>query len=176
MKTEIVGKNIEVTPAIKERIEEMLQVVDKYFHKENVKAHVVVRTYPVGQKIVINLSLDANHRIKQEVINEDLYVAIDIAGGKLERQIRKFKDRLVTKHHEKKTLIDYLKEHEETGDKAPQIIKRKHIDNKPMSEEEAILQFEISGYNFYLFEDQKDETTKVLYRRKDGEYGILVVE
>ncbi|MFV0288800.1 MAG: ribosome hibernation-promoting factor, HPF/YfiA family [Mycoplasmatales bacterium] len=172
MKVRIIGKNIEVTEAIKNAVEEQLQILDKYFVDKELQADVVVRTYKVGQKIEITVNMDKNHTLRQEEVQDDLYDAITLAVKKMERQVRKFKNRLV-EFNNKKEIISMFLEQDITED-IPKITKRKQLDdNKLMTEAEAILQFELVGHDFFIFEDANTEITKVLYKRKDQEYGII---
>ena len=94
MKLEVVGKNIEVTEGIRNAIENAVNELDKYFVKKELTTKVVVKTYPVGTKVEMTIIVDADHTLRQEVMNDDLYYAIDKAGKKMERQLRKFKERL----------------------------------------------------------------------------------
>ncbi|MFV0289246.1 MAG: ribosome hibernation-promoting factor, HPF/YfiA family [Mycoplasmatales bacterium] len=172
MKVRIIGKNIEVTEAIKNAVEEQLQILDKYFVDKELQADVVVRTYKVGQKIEITVNMDKDHTLRQEEVQDDLYDAITLAVKKMERQVRKFKNRLV-EFNNKKEIIGMFLEQDIVED-IPKITKRKQLDdNKLMTEAEAILQFELVGHDFFIFEDANTEITKVLYKRKDQEYGII---
>ncbi len=172
MEVKIIGKNIEVTDAIQSAIEEQLGALDKYFANKELKANVVVRTYNVGQKVEITIQMDKDHTLRQEEVREDLYDAINAAVKKMERQVRKFKNRLVDFKH-KKNVMDMFAEQDIQEDVA-KVTKRKLLDdNKLMTEDEAILQFEIIGHDFFIFEDANTEITKVLYKRKDQEYGII---
>ncbi len=173
MKIQIVGKNIDVTESIRNTIEEEMKVIDKYFSNKELDAKVVVRTYPVGQKVEITVFVDKDHTLRQEEVSEDLYVSIKEAISKMERQIRKFKSRIVDSKQKAKLAEVFfdLEEKEELR----KITKRKVFEDKLMSEEEAILQFELSGHDFYIFTDASTEYTKVIYKRKDKEYGIIEI-
>lgn len=174
MEVRIIGKNIEITEAIKQNIQESLNKLDKYFVDKQLKANVVVRTYNVGQKIEITIPIDKNHTIHQEYTSDDLYEAISQASKRIERQIRKIKDRIIEKN-QKKELISIFQD--KTKEKElVKITKRKTLDDKLMTEEEAILQFELSGHDFFIFDDANSECTKVLYKRKNKEYGIIELD
>ncbi len=178
MRYEIIGKNIEVTEGIRTAAKDSLGELEKYFNDKDVTARVVVRTYPVGQKVEVTLVPIKGHAIRQEVIHENLYAAIDMAGKKLEKQIRKLKERVTTSNKRKKGFSEIYVESaiQESNDKLREITRRKTLENKPMTEEEAILQFELSGHDFYVFEDFEVELTKIIYKRKDGQYGIIELE
>ncbi len=178
MRYEIIGKNIEVTEGIRTAATDSLGDLEKYFNDKDVTARVVVRTYPVGQKVEVTLIPTKGHAIRQEVIHENLYAAIDMAGKKLENQIRKLKERVTSSKKRKKSFGEVYVENEigQHKEKLREVTRRKKLENKPMTEEEAILQFEMSGHDFYVFEDFEVEITKIIYKRKDGQYGIIELE
>ncbi len=173
MRFEIIGKNIEVTEGIREAAYEALTGLEKYFASQEIDAKVLVRTYPVGQKVEVTLVIDGGQTIRQEVQHEDLYAAIDIAGKKLEKQIRKLKGRVTSSKRQAAGLAELLADFDSKDEPLQQITRRKELSNKPMTEEEAILQFELSGHDFYVFDDFEVDMVKILYKRKDGEYGII---
>lgn len=175
MKVNIIGKKIEITEGIRENIIASLSKLDKYFKNEEKTADVVIKTYAIGQKIEITLPLDKHHTLRQEVVERDLYQAINEATDKIEKQIRKVKDRASDRREEKVDFLSILSEFEKAKEAPVQITRRKSLELKPMSEEEAILQFELVGHDFYLFEDASSEETKVLYKRKEGSYGVIIV-
>lgn len=172
MKFEIYAKNIEITEGIKQNLESSLSKLDKYFKGDELKAIVRVSTYAGGQKIEIKLPIDNKHTLRQETVEKDLYHAINIAVEKLETQIKKVKNRAADHINERQMLLDYFAEFD-ADEKVSSIIKRKHLELYPMSEEEAILQFEIIGHDFFIFLDGHTNETKLLYKRKDGEYGVI---
>ena len=176
MKLEVVGKNIEVTEGIRNAIENAVNELDKYFVKKELTTKVVVKTYPVGTKVEMTIVVDADHTLRQEVMNDDLYYAIDEAGKKMERQLRKFKERVVSAKKKNIDINHFLVEDFEQIKEPRKIIKRKEVKGKPMTEEEALLQFEILGHDFFVFEDFQEEVNKIIYRRKDNEYGIIVLK
>lgn len=178
MKIQVIGKNVEVTEGIKGAVEERLLDLRKYFSVDQLEANVVVRTYKVGQKVEVSLAIDPSHTIRQEVTHDDLYAAIDIVGKKLEKQIRRFKDRAATMEHKKMPLAETFNLESFTGEAKPdqKITRRKTLENKPMSEAEAILQFELVGHDFFAFEDFNDNKNKILYKRSDKDYGIIVLD
>ncbi len=172
MEVRIIGKNIEVTEAIQNAVKDNLQVLDKYFVNKELNANVVVRTYNVGQKVEITIQMDKDHTLRQEEVREDLYDAIAVAVKKMERQVRKFKNRIVDFKNKKDIMSMFLDQ--EIKEDVAKVTKRKQLDDgKLMTEEEAILQFELIGHDFFIFEDANTEITKVLYKRKDQEYGVI---
>ncbi len=177
MRYEIVGKNIEVTEGIRDAVRSSLDELVKYFAEKDIVAKVLVRTYSVGQKVEVTLVIDSGHSIRQEVTHDDLYAAIDLVGKKLEKQIRRMKERISTSKRQSKSVSEvFAPAFEKEEEILRQVTRRKSLSNKPMTEEEAILQFELSGHDFFVFEDFEVEIIKVLYKRKDGEYGIIELE
>lgn len=172
MNFNIHGSNVEITQSIKNYIQSKLGKLDKYFDNSNeITAKVVVRVRGIDQIVEVTIPTKLA-TIRSEESNADLYAAIDLVVDKLERQIRKSKTRI--RHKEK--IVDYgfidfevPEEENETG----KIVKRKDIDNKPMSEEEAILQMNLVDHDFFVFENSDTHTISVIYKRKDGNYGIL---
>ena len=172
MKFNIHGSNLEITPSIKSYIENKLGKLDKYFESsDEITAKVVARVRGLDQIVEVTIPTKLA-TIRSEEYNPDLYAAIDLVVDKLERQIRKSKTRI----RHKDRIIDYGFidfEVPETEKDENKIVKRKTIDNKPMSEEEAILQMNLVDHDFFVFDNSDRNTISVIYKRKDGNYGIL---
>ncbi len=169
------GDKIEITKAMKDYLNEKLKRLDKYLEKsENVRANIVVKVKGHLQTIEITIPLH-NFIIRSEETQDDFYAAVDKAIDIMERQIRKNKTKIKAKAT--KTKIDFNiidieeEEHEESN-----IIKRKRIEVKPMDEEEAILQLELLGHEFYLFKNVDTNKEAVVYKRKNGGYGLIEAE
>lgn len=176
MKITLRGKNIEITEAIEEKVSEKLSKLDKYFIvSENVEAKVLVRTYPYGQKIEVTIPTEYV-LLRAEVVAQDLYNAIDLVIDKLEGQIRKYKTRLNRKSKDNKLAfnlasIEPLEEEEEDV-----LVKTKTITPKPMDMEEAIMQMELIGHSFFVYRDTETDAISIVYRRNDGDYGLIETE
>lgn len=172
MNFNIRGDKIEVTDSIKNYVKEKLQRLEKYFDEpSSLTAHVLVRVRNGNQIIEVTIPT-ARYTLRAEEKNADLYAAIDLVIDVLERQIRKNKTKLNKKRSEEPIGFAFLENdsEEEINDT---IVKRKDIDSKPMSEEEAILQMELLGHDFFLFKNVDEECISVIYKRKDGNYGII---
>lgn len=166
------GNKVEVTDAIRNYIENKIGRLDKYFsNPTEIKANIVIKTRGINQIIEITIPIKKNI-LRCEESNKDLYAAIDIASDKLERQIRKNKTKLKHKKVDN-VFIDFEVDEEET--KVETISKRKVIDNKPMSEEEAILQMNLIDHDFFIFQNTDTNNMSVIYKRKDGDYGIIEI-
>ena len=173
MKLNIRGSKIEITDAIKSYLEGKVQKLDKYFENpEEINANIVVKTKGIDQTVEITIPIK-KAILRVEESNKDLYSSIDLAVDKLERQIRKNKTKIKQKNNREKfdLFIDF--EVEEVEENTETIVKRKTVDMKPMSEEEAILQMDLLGHEFFIFKDSDTDTNAVLYKRKDGNYGII---
>ena len=170
MKINIHGRKLEVTDAIKSYIEEKLKKLDKYFEDpSDITATVVVKVR--GNDQIIEVTVPSKRfTLRGEESHKDLYAAIDLVTDKIERQIRKNKTRIKKNYKEVITFNNEVDDIEEDNNT---IIKRKTIDMKPMSEEEAILQMNLLGHDFFVFNNTNTQTVSILYKRKDGNYGIL---
>jgi len=172
MKLNIRGDKIEVTDSIKAYVEDKLSKLDKYF-KEELEAKVLIRVRNNLQFIEVTIPTN-KFTIRAEAGNADLYAAIDKVEEVLERQIRKNNTR-IRDRYKKETISEFNFElNIETDVEEPnKIIKRKTIEIKPMDEEEAILQMELLNHDFFMFKNVDEECISVIYKRKDGEYGII---
>ncbi len=175
MKITLRGKNIEITEAIEEKVGEKLSKLDKYFIvSENVEAKVLVRTYPYGQKIEVTIPTEYV-LLRAEVVDQDLYNAIDLVIDKLEGQIRKYKTRLNRKSKDNKLAFN-LASIEPLDDEEDVLVKTKTITPKPMDMEEAIMQMELIGHSFFVYRDTETDAISIVYRRNDGNYGLIETE
>ena len=172
------GDNIKVTKAIQDYAQEKLGKIEKYLgDSNNVRATVMVNVKGHRQKVEVTIPLKTVI-LRAEETREDLYAAIDVVVDKLERQIRKNKTKLQSKKMKEIFSKDFMfesieKVEEENEDK---IVKRKKVEVKPMSEEEAILQMELLEHQFYIFKDAETDKVAVVYKRKEGNYGIIESE
>ena len=177
MKLNIRGEKITVTQSMKNYITEKLAKVDKYFENpEEITANVLVRIKGLEQIIEVT-ALTKKFTLRAEESNEDFYAAVDLVVAKLERQMRKNKDRLNKKYKNVEALefnFDYEpEEKEEVEENVSAIVKRKNISMKPMDEEEAVLQIELLNHDFFVFKNIDEECVSVIYKRKDNNYGII---
>lgn len=170
------GKNIELTEGIETKINKKLSMLDKYFiMSDNVEAKVLIRTYPVGQKIEVTIPTDYV-LLRAEVIDEDLYNAIDLVIDKLERQIRKYKTRLSRKSKDNKLAFNVASIEPLETVEEDELVKTKTISPKPMDMEEAIMQMELIGHAFFVYRDTETDSVSVVYKRHDGKYGLIETE
>ena len=166
------GDKVDATKAISDYAKEKLGKLDKYIdNADKVKATIFMKIRNHSQKVEVTIPLK-KLILRAEEEQNDIYSAIDVVVDKIERQIRKNKTKLAKRNKEVKEIIfDEIEEmDEETSSK---IVKRKKIDVKPMSEEEAIIQMELLGHSFYLFKDSNTLKPMLIYKRTDGDYGII---
>ena len=175
MKYNIRGDKLVVTDAINEYVETKLSKLNKYFKEEDILANILLRVRGNSQIIEVTIPTD-KFILRGEEEDKDLYAAIDLVTDKLERQIRKNKTRLKKQNSidnkYKEFNFEYIIPEEETTEDE-QIVKRKNIEMKPMDEEEAILQMNLLGHEFFVYKDINTNKVCVIYKRKDGHYGLI---
>ena len=164
IRVEIRGENIEVTDAIRTFIEDKVNKLDRYFSDDrDVFAHANIKTYQNKMgKVEITVPMKGL-TLRAEERHDDLYAAVDAVVEKLERQIRKYKTRINRKSREE----------EESNEDEIKVVKSKEFTLKPMDAEEAILQMNMLGHDFFVFNDRYTESTSIVYKRKDGKYGLI---
>ena len=160
--------------SIKNYVETKLDRLNKYFTEDDLTANVLTKVRGNRQIVEVTIPTD-KFILRSEEENEDLYAAIDLVSDKLERQIRKNKTKL-SKRNKINNKYEYLnfdyeidKDEEDEGN----IVKRKHFDMKPMDEEEAMLELELLGHEFFVYKDMHTNNVCVLYKRKNGGYGLI---
>ena len=173
MKFNIHGKKLEVTDSIKDYIENKIGRLDKYFdNPENITATVVIKLTSKNQVVEVTINTHS-FVIRGEESNSDLYASIDLVSDKIERQIRKNKTRMHKKINKEKIKDFNLAYENEQEEKSDIIVKRKVVETKPMDEEEAILQMELLGHDFFVFKNANTDEFNIIYKRKEGNYGII---
>ncbi|WP_391120420.1 ribosome hibernation-promoting factor, HPF/YfiA family [Psychrobacillus sp. L3] len=174
------GENIEVTPAIRDHVEGKVEKVARYFNEEiQATANVNLKVYNDRQtKVEVTIPMK-NLTLRAEERNADMYAAVDLIVDKLERQIRKYKTKVNRKFREREGVAAYFATvdtpdasggHSEEEDN---IVRTKQFDLKPMDQEEAVLQMNMLGHNFYIYTDADSNGTHIVYKRKDGKYGLI---
>ena len=168
------GEKIKITPAIDSYAKEKIGKLDKYFENpDEINANVLVRIRGIEQIVEVTIPIK-NAVLRGEERNKDLYSTIDLVVDKLERQIRKNKTKIQKKKNKvilPEFRMDFKVERKEA--EKNKIVKEKLIETKPMSKEEAILQMELVDHDFYVFKDDKTMEISVVYKRKDGNYGLI---
>lgn len=170
------GKNITITDGLREAVERKLTKLEKYF-SPNVKLYAILSVEKNRQ--IIEVTIPFNGVIlRAEESNDDMYEAIDTVLEKLERQIRKQKTKLEKRKYgdalKFRAIPDYVPNFE--GDNKSKIVKTKRFAVKPMNDEEAVLQMEMLGHKFFVYKNADTNEVNVLYKRKDGQYGLIEPE
>ena len=170
MEINVRGTKVEITESMRNYVSEKLGKLDKYISLEGVRASVLVKVRNYSQKVEVTIPLKTLI-LRAEAEEQDFYSAVDIVINKLERQIRKNKTKL--QKREKKGLKELNVDEAIEIPEEKEVVKRKKIDLKLMSSEEAILQMDLLGHNFFLYKDEETDMPAVVYKRKDGGYGII---
>ena len=172
MNISITGRNIELTDGLKAAVEEKLSKLDKYFVRDT-EVHVTMSVEKERQKVEVTIPVKGNI-IRSEQVSNDMYVSIDLVEEVIERQLKKYKKKIIDKHQNsdnfQKAFIE--KDYDSFEDDLP-IIRTKKFEIKPMYPEDACVQMELLGHAFYVFVNAETDQTSVVYRRKDGTYGMI---
>lgn len=176
MKMNYAGKNMDVTDALRDITDKKLSKLEKYFQGE-VEGNVTFSTQRNNKTIEVTINLPGTI-LRAEESSDDMYGSIDKAVDVLERQIRKYKTKLQNRYKNNDTIrfenvIDLPRD---SDDDRPKLVKTKRFGIKPMSSEEAILQMELLRHNFFVYIDAESDGINVVYKRKDGNYGLIEPE
>lgn len=178
MKIIISGRGVDVTPNLKQTVEEKIGKLEKFFAPDTVvnvtlsvekERHIVEVTIPVKGSV-----------IRSEQTSTDMYVSIDLVEEVIERQMKKYKTKLIDKHRTGQSIADALApsfvEDGDEEDEDIRIVRFKHFDKRPMFPEDACVQMELSGHDFFVFNNAETGQTNVVYRRKGDTYGLIEPE
>src|SRR5699024_2532674 len=183
MKYNIRGENIEVTDSIREYVEKKIGKLNRYFDTTPTSdVHVNLSVYNEEQQIEVTIPM-TDLLLRAEEQHTDHYTEIDIIEDKIERQKRKYKTKVKRKLRQKeapKQILDEMEEEtiaaekeENDADGEIEIVRTKRFNLKPMDSEEAILQMDMLGHAFFVFTNAETDDTNVVYKRKDGRYGLI---
>ncbi|WP_142559188.1 ribosome hibernation-promoting factor, HPF/YfiA family [Streptococcus mitis] len=179
IKYSIRGENLEVTESIRDYVVSKLEKIEKYFQADQeLDARVNLKVYrEKTAKVEVTIPL-GSITLRAEDVSQDMYGSIDLVTDKIERQIRKNKTKIERKNRNKVSKSQLFTDAlvEDTDTSQPKVVRSKQIDLKPMDLEEAILQMDLLGHDFFIYVDVEDESTNVIYRREDGDIGLLEVK
>ncbi len=172
MKTIVSGRNMSVTDALRDTIQSKLGKLDRFFHKE-LEAQVTLSIEK--NRHIIEVTIPFNGSIlRAEEATEDMYRSIDGVVDKLTRQLEKQKNKLENRINRYETIrFENIRVDEEDDTEEARIVRTKRFLIKPMDSEEAVLQMELLGHNFFVFVDAETDDVNVVYKRKDGDYGLI---
>ena len=175
MKFIIIGKNLDVTPGLKEAVESKLGKLERDFTPDT-EIHVTLSVQRERQKIEVTIPVKGGI-IRSEQQSSDMYVSIDLVEEVIERQLRKYKNKLVAKHQEGTNFTPSFYDAEDTADDSDiKIVRTKKFGIKPMYPEDACVQMELLGHDFYVFCNAETDEVNVVYKRKNGSYGLIEPE
>ena len=174
MKFVIVGKNIEVTPGLRSAVEDKIGKLEKYFTSET-EAHVTLSVEKERQKIEVTIPVKGSI-IRSEQVSNDMYVSIDLVEEIIERQLKKYKNKLVDQKQSAGFFKQEFIDKEYMDEEEIKIIRSKKFDIKPMYPEDACIQMELLGHNFFVFRNAETEAVNVVYKRKGSTYGLIEPE
>ena len=177
MKINFTGRNIELTDALKNVTEKKMDRLSKYFQNE-IEGDVTFSSERNRKIIEVTINLPEGTLLRAEESSDDMYVSIDKAVDILERQMRKHKTRLQNRYRNSEDTIRFenVEPLDENKEEGPKIVKNKRFFLKPMTEEEAVLQMDLLGHNFFVFMSGETGNVNVVYKRKDGNYGLIEPE
>ncbi|MCC8127720.1 MAG: ribosome-associated translation inhibitor RaiA [Clostridiales bacterium] len=174
MRYTITGRNMEVTPALRSAIEDKLGKLERYFQPET-EAIVTLSVQRERQEIEVTIPVKGNI-IRAEESSTDMYVSIDLVEEIIERQIKKYRKKLIDKKQSAQAFSDLFINEESVGEETIEIVKSKRFAVKPMDPEEACVQMELLGHSFYVFLNAQTEQVNVVYKRRGNTYGLIEPE
>ena len=174
MKFIIVGRNIEVTPGLRAAVEEKIGKLDKYFNPDT-EVHVTLSVEKDRQKIEVTIPVKGSI-IRSEQVSNDMYVSIDLVEEIIERQLKKYKNKIVDKQQAVASFSKAYVENDYTDDEEIKIVRTKKFDIKPMYPEDACIQMELLGHSFFVFCNAETDQVNVVYKRKGDTYGLIEPE
>lgn len=175
MRITMTGRNIDLTNGLKNQVTKKLTKLEKYFSPDT-EARVVLSKTKDLQKIEVTIPTKTGF-IRAEEATDDFYASIDLAEESIERQIKKFKNRLIDKKQAALPFSDLFLQEQDTGeDDGIKIVRNKKFPVKPMYPEDACMEMELLNHAFFVFQNAETDTVNVVYKRKDGAYGLIEPE
>lgn len=175
MRITITGKNVDLGERLKNQVNKKLQKLEKYFAPDT-EARVVLRRGKDLEEIEVTIPTKAGI-IRAEEATDNFFASIDLAEETIERQIKKYRSKLIDREQSAPAFSDFLMEEEPVQEpEALKIVRNKRFEIKPMDPEEACLQMELLGHSFFVFLNAHTEAVNVVYRRRNGSYGLIEPE
>lgn len=172
MKFIIIGKNITVTEGLKSAVEDKIGKLEKYFNPDT-EVHVTLSVEKDRQKIEVTIPVKGSI-IRSEQVSSDMYVSIDLVEEIIERQLKKYKNRITDREQgAAASFKQEFMERDYDDDDDIKIVRSKKFDLKPMYPEDACVQMELLGHNFYVFVNAETDQVNVVYKRKGNTYGLI---
>lgn len=174
MRFVITGRNIDVTEGLRAAVQEKIGKLERYFSPDT-EAIVTLSVEKDRQKIEVTIPVKGNI-IRSEQVSSDMYVSIDLVEEIIERQLKKYKNKIIEKQQAREVFSDEYIEKDYDEDDSVKIIRTKRFGIKPMDPEEACIQMELLGHNFYVFSNSETDEVNVVYKRKGNTYGLIEPE
>jgi putative sigma-54 modulation protein len=174
MKFEYTGRHIEVTPAMRSHVEEHFDRIEHLFGKDDNHAHVIIEVEhgKHNSEIIVK---GRNQVLTANAVSEDMYLSLSQSIGKIEKQALKLKNKIIDKSHKAKKISEVVVQEEtvEPATDSPRIIDVENYSVKPMTAEEAAMKLDQDENQFLVFRNAQNEDVAVIYKRKDGNYGLI---
>ena len=174
MRYVITGRNIDVTEGLRNAVQEKIGKLEKYFTADT-EVHVTLSVEKERQKIEVTIPVKGSI-IRSEQVSSDMYVSIDLVEEIIERQLKKYKNKIVDKQQSRDNFSPEYIDKDYDEDDSIKIIRTKKFGIKPMDPEEACVQMELLGHNFYVFSNSETDEVNVVYKRKGNTYGLIEPE
>lgn len=174
MRYTISGKNIDITVGLREAVEGKLGKLERYFSPDT-EVQVTMSVEKGRQKVEVTIPVKGS-TIRAEQDSNDMYVSIDLVEELIERQIKKYKTKIIDKKQSASAFSDTFIQEEAEPEETINIVRTKRFAMKPMDPEEACLQMELLGHNFFMFLNAETEQINVVYKRKANSYGLIEPE
>lgn len=176
MRLTITGKNIELTEGLKAAVEERLSKLDRYFG-DDAECKVTLSVEKERKKAEATVYMKG-YTVRSEQVSNDMYISIDLVEETIERQFRKYKEKLVTKNQSTAADLRNIPYDDEEDEKAPEIkvVRTKRFNLKPMYTEDACIEMELLGHDFYVFRNAETDEVNVVYKRRGNTYGLIEPE
>ncbi len=174
MRFVITGRNIDVTEGLRAAVQEKIGKLERYFSPDT-EAIVTLSVEKDRQKIEVTIPVKGNI-IRSEQVSSDMYVSIDLVEEIIERQLKKYKNKIIEKQQAREVFSNEYIEKDYDEDDTVKIIRTKKFGIKPMDPEEACIQMELLGHNFYVFSNSETDEVNVVYKRKGNTYGLIEPE
>lgn len=174
MKYIITGRNVDVTESLKSAIYEKVGKLERYFSQDT-EAQVTLSVEKNRHKIEVTIPVKGGI-IRAEEVSSDMYVSIDLVEETIENQLKKYRSKIIDRYQSGKHFTKEYIEQEDEDENEIKIVKIKRFDFKPMDPEEACMQMELLGHDFFVFKNSETDETNVVYKRKNNTYGLIEPE
>ena len=175
MKITITGRNIELTDGLKDAVNDRLSKLDKYFAQDT-EVQVTLSVEKERQKVEVTIPVKGT-LIRAEQVSSDMYVSIELVEEVIERQLKKYRNKLITKHQSAAGAFnDEFMTKDLDDDEDIRIVRTKRFGIKPMYPEDACVEMELLGHDFFVFRNAETDQVNVVYKRKGNTYGLIEPE